>query len=126
MHLYWRLWQMSSDVVYYRLPLLAGGVLGLLAALLGLSLTYEDRLPPRPASNPRGFRLSDYIERRSLIPALMILFTAFSTGAGTYMIVFAADRGFASIGAYYLIDAAASLAAWTACGHGPWRPPPFP
>ena len=40
----------------------------------------------------------------------MIFFTAFATGAGTYMIVFANEKRFSTIGIYYIVDAAASVA----------------
>lgn len=95
----------------FRLPLLVGGGMGLAAAVLGAATDYEKRMPPRAGSARRdGIRLSDFLERRALLPAVMIFFTAFSTGAGTYMIVFADGMGFSSIRVYYIIDALASAA----------------
>lgn len=95
----------------YRLPLLVGGVMGLAAAGIGATLTYEKSLPARPKTAAlRDIRLSDFLERRALLPALMIFFVSFATGAGTYMIVFANDCGFSTIGIYYIIDAGVSVA----------------
>lgn len=93
----------------YRLPLLIGGGLGLAAAGIGASLRYESLLPPRKSALS-GIHLSDFLERRALLPAAMSFFTSFATGAGTYMIVFANDGGFTTIGVYYVVDALVSVA----------------
>ena len=96
----------------YRLPLLIGGFLGFAAAGLGATLHYEKSLPRRPGRSGgfKDIRLSDFLEKRALLPSVMIFFTSFATGAGTYMIVFANDAGFSTISLYYIVDAAASVA----------------
>lgn len=94
----------------YRLPLILGGVLGLIAMLIGASLRYESRMPAKAENAERRIRLSDFLEKRALLPAMMSFFIAFATGAGTYMIVFANDYQFSTIGLYYIVDAVVGVA----------------
>ncbi len=85
----------------YTLPMVVGGVMGLVATLIGLSLNYEKKLyaiHPEMRKKPTGIHITDFIERRALLPALMMFFTAFSSGAGVYMIVFATDYQFSTVG----------------------------
>ena len=75
--------------------------MGLVATLIGLSLNYEKKLyaiHPEMRKKPTGIHITDFIERRALLPALMMFFTAFSSGAGVYMIVFATDYQFSTVG----------------------------
>ncbi len=97
----------------YLLPMIFGGFMGIVAVVIGLSMNYEKKqyeLDPSAApKKPQGIHLQDFIEKRALIPALMILFTAFASGAGTYMIVFATQYEFKSVGIYYVINAIVSV-----------------
>lgn len=100
----------------YALPMVMGGLGGLIAMGIGASLGYEKKLRrDRDAARP-GFRISDFIERRSLMPAVLMLFQAFSSGASVYMIVFANDMGFATVGVYYIINAACTFGIRVALG----------
>jgi MFS family permease len=75
-------------------------------------MNYEKKmkaLDPDSFHRPQGIHLSDFLESRALLPALMMFFTSFSSGAGVYMIVFANDYAFASVGAYYIINALVSV-----------------
>ena len=100
----------------YALPMVMGGLGGLIAMGIGASLGYEKKLRrDRNAARP-GFRISDFIERRSLMPAVLMLFQAFSSGASVYMIVFANDMGFATVGEYYIINAACTFGIRVALG----------
>lgn len=103
----------------YLLPMLVGGAMGIAAMLIGLSMNYEKKLyaaQPELRRRPSGLHISDFIERRALLPAVMIFFTSFASGAGTYMIVFANDYNFASVGAYYIINALVSVGVRFALG----------
>ncbi len=100
----------------YLLPLLAGGSMGLIALLIGVSLNYEKnhkKINPDEVRKPAGIHMADFIERRSLLPALMIFFTSFSSGASVYMIVFAKDPTYGisdlSIAIYYILNAGVAL-----------------
>ena len=96
-----------------------GGVMGLVATLIGLSLNYEKKLyaiHPEMRKKPTGIHITDFIERRALLPALMMFFTAFSSGAGVYMIVFATDYQFSTVGIYYIINALVSVGVRFAFG----------
>ena len=103
----------------YTLPMVVGGVMGLVATLIGLSLNYEKKLyaiHPEMRKKPTGIHITDFIERRALLPALMMFFTAFSSGAGVYMIVFATDYQFSTVGIYYIINALVSVGVRFAFG----------
>lgn len=105
----------------YLLPMLVGSGMGLTALGIAASLNYEKKLKqlhPETARRPQGIRFSDFIERRALLPALMMFFTAFSSGASVYMIVFARESQFstASISIYYIVNALVSLATRFALG----------
>ena len=103
----------------YLLPMLIGGAMGLVAMLIGFSLNYEKKLHqlhPETARKPQGIHLSDFIERRALLPAAMMFFTAFASGAGVYMIVFANDYQFSTIGLYYVVNALVSVGVRFALG----------
>ena len=103
----------------YTLPMVVGGVMGLVATLIGLSLNYEKKLyaiHPEMRKKPTGIHITDFIERRALLPALMMFFTAFSSGAGVYMIVFATDYQFSTVGIYYVINALVSVGVRFAFG----------
>ena len=100
----------------YLLPMLVGGGMGAAALLLGASLGYEKKLreiDPAAVRRPRGIRLTDFIERRALMPALMMFFTAFSSGAGVYMIIFAKEPAYGisdlAIAVYYILNAGVAL-----------------
>jgi MFS family permease len=96
----------------YLLPMLMGGVMGIVAMLIGLSMNYEKKaraLNPDAFHRPQGIHISDFVERRALLPAVMMFFTSFASGAGVYMIVFANDYGFASVGIYYVLNALVSV-----------------
>ena len=109
----------SSDQ-NYRLPLIIGGLLGIAAVLIALSLNYEKKLGTRQKAKEdtkkRGIHITDFIERRSLLPALMMFFTSFAAGASVYMIVFAEDYNFSTTGLYYIVNAIVSVAFRFALG----------
>lgn len=96
----------------YLLPMLVGGGMGVAALLIGLSMNYEKKLKaqnPGAFRRPQGIHVTDFVDRRALLPAVMMFFTSFASGAGVYMIVFANDYGFASVGIYYVINAVVSV-----------------
>lgn len=96
----------------YLLPMLVGAGMGVVAVLIGLSMNYEKKVKaqnPDAFRRPDGIHISDFIERRSLLPAVMMFFTSFASGAGVYMIVFANDYKFASVSIYYIINALVSV-----------------
>lgn len=96
----------------YRLPMIVAGLMGIVALVIGFSLNYEKKLHelhPETAHRPEGIKLSNFLEKRALLPALMMFFTAFASGAGVYMIVFANDYQFSTIGLYYIINAVVSV-----------------
>ena len=97
----------------YQLPLLFGGLMGIAAVVIGFTLNYEKKLGVRSSqrveSRKKGIHISDFIEPRSLMPALMIFFTSFASGAAVYMIVFAEEYDFSTTGIYYVINAVVSV-----------------
>ena len=96
----------------YLLPMLMGTGMGVAALLIGASLNYEKKVKavnPNAYKKPQGIHISDFIERRALLPAVMMFFTAFASGAGVYMIVFANEYQFASVSVYYVINALVSI-----------------
>lgn len=106
----------------YLLPMLVGGGMGIVALVLAASLTYEKKLrgsDPAPARKA-GIRLTDFIERRALAPALMMFFTSFSSGASVYMIVFAKDPTYGisdlAVSIYYILNAGVALLVRFALG----------
>ena len=109
----------ASGSQNYTLPMMVGGAMGLVATLIGLSMNYEKKLyaiHPEMRKKPTGIHITDFIERRALLPALMMFFTAFSSGAGVYMIVFATDYNFSTVGLYYIINALVSVGVRFAFG----------
>ncbi|MDR2245949.1 MAG: MFS transporter [Treponema sp.] len=93
----------------YRLPLLAAGGIGLLAAALAVMLGYKHGLAKAVPKSTGKFDIHHYIERRGLRPAILQAFQSMSLGAAVFMIVFANARGFKSIGIYYLLSAGCTL-----------------
>lgn len=97
----------------YQLPLLFGGLMAVAALVIGLSLNYEKKLGTRKkaaeARKKQRIHISDFIEPRALLPAVMMFFTAFASGASVYMIVFANDYDFSTTGLYYIINALVSV-----------------
>ena len=110
----------SSGSQNYQLPLVIGGFMGIAAALVGGSLNYEKKIreidPSFHREKPQGVHISDFIEIRALVPALMMMFTSFASGAGTYMIVFATQYQFKTVGIYYIIDAIVGVSVRFAFG----------
>lgn len=98
----------TGETYNYQFPLLIGGVAGLIAMIIAATLGYERKYEKIP-HNSRGFHISDYIERRSLVPALLQMFQTVAAGASVFMIVFANSMGFTSIRYYYIIAAAVTL-----------------
>ncbi len=98
----------------YSLPLFVAGVCGIAAAVVGASLNYEKKMERASAENAssvkRRFNMSDYIEKRAIMPALLQFFQSFAMGASVFMIIFANSMSFASISYYFLISAASSVA----------------
>lgn len=105
----------------YLLPMLVGGGMGVAALLIGASLNYEKKLKeinPDAVRKPKGIHFTDFIERRALLPALMMFFTSFSSGAGVYMIVFAKTSEFSTtvISIYYVVNALVAMGMRFALG----------
>lgn len=98
----------------YSLPLFIAGASGIAAAVIGASLNYEKKMTRIPGVKAAGektrFNISDYIEKRALMPALLQFFQAFAMGAGVFMIIFANSMSFVSISYYFIISAAVSVA----------------
>ena len=60
----------------YLLPMLVGGGMGVAALLIGLSMNYEKKLKaqnPGAFRRPQGIHVTDFVDRRALLPAVMIL-----------------------------------------------------
>jgi MFS family permease len=93
----------------YQLPLIVGGIGGLAAASIAFAINYERKRTT--SSRENFFKLSSFLERRSMMPALLQAFQAVSTGASIFMLVFASSMGFGSISYYYIISAASTLIA---------------
>ena len=103
----------------YQLPMVVGGIMGLVAMVIGASMNYEKKalaLDPSLKRKPNGIHISDFVERRALLPALMMFFTSFASGAAVYMIVFANEYQFGSVGIYYIINALVSVGLRFAIG----------
>jgi MFS family permease len=103
----------------YQVPMVMGGVMGVVAVLIALSMGYEKKLHalhPETAHKPQGIKLNDFIERRALLPALMMFFTSFASGAAVYMIVFANEYNFSTISIYYVVNALVSVGVRFAFG----------
>ena len=62
----------------YLLPMLVGGGMGVAALLIGLSMKYEKKLKaqnPGAFRRPQGIHVTDFVDRRALLPAVMMFFT---------------------------------------------------
>lgn len=93
----------------YAMPLVTIGILGILAAIIALTLNYEKSAGPAKKTEPRKFHISDYIEKSALMPAALELLLAFGMGATVFNIVFANAMDFKSIQAYFIVTAVVSL-----------------
>lgn len=108
------IWMMgigSPDGTNYSLPLIVGGFCGLIAVGIALLLTYEKKMGiARKRSSGKKFDINDYIERRSLLPAVLVLFQSICQGAGMFLLLYATDLGLGEVmGSYYLISTAVTL-----------------
>ncbi len=102
----------STQSQNYLLPMIVGGFMGIFAAGIAMTLNYEKKqtaLGLNIKKETKALHLNDFIEKRAFVPALMMLFTAFASGAGTYMIVFATQYEFKTVGIYYIITAVVSV-----------------
>ncbi|MDR1765429.1 MAG: MFS transporter [Lachnospiraceae bacterium] len=91
----------------YSLPMTVGGGLGLVAVLLAFSLVYEKKwgLSFSQAAKKK-FSIHDYIEVRSLVPAVLQFFQSIATGAGMFLVLYMTDRGlFDFMSKYYFVMA---------------------
>lgn len=91
----------------YSMPLMAAGVLGIIAAVIALTLNYEKGAVRK--TERTKFRISDYIEKSALMPAALQMLSAFGMGATVFNIVFANAMGFKSIQAYFIVTAVVAL-----------------
>lgn len=109
------IWMMSIGVAEgesnYRLPLLVGGVCGLVAMLIAALVDYEKKQGIRHRAERKKFDINDYIERRSLLPALLVLFQSICSGAGMFLLLYANELGLGkAMSLYYMISTGVTLA----------------
>lgn len=113
------IWLMSINIPQgmdqnYRLPLMVGGCCGVVAVLIATLLNYEKkagltRVKKAPGERKK-FNINDYIEKRSLRPALLVLFQCICTSTGMFLLLYATELNLSQVmGRYYIISTAVTL-----------------
>jgi MFS family permease len=109
------IWMMAIGVPEgesnYSLPLIVGGFCGLLAVAIAFLCNYEKKQQrPKVQVEKKKFDINDYIERRSLLPALLVMFQSICSGAGMFLLLYATELGLANaMGLYYIISTVVTL-----------------
>lgn len=112
------IWLMSvgsatGEADNYSLPLFVAGACGLVAMLIAIFLNYEKKMNiARKKSSGKKFDIRDYIEVRSLLPALLVLFQSICTGSGMFLLLYATEIGLGSaMSLFYIISTVVSVGA---------------
>lgn len=125
------IWLMSigsatGEAENYSLPLFVAGACGLVAMLIAVFLNYEKKMAiPRKKGSKKKFDIRDYIEVRSLLPALLVLFQSICTGSGMFLLLYATEIGLGTaMSLYYIISTVVSVGARFTVGRfvGKFRP----
>lgn len=95
----------------YSFPLIVGGFCGLVAVALAFTLNYEKKWGIQRKREPgKKFDINDYIERRSLLPALLVLFQSICSGAGMFMLLYVTELGLLEVmSVYYIVSTVVTL-----------------
>lgn len=116
----------SESAENYSLPLIVAGVCGAVGVVIAIFLNYERKLNiPRKKGSGKKFDIKDYIEVRSLLPALLVLFQSICSGSGMFLLLYATEVGLAgAMSLYYILSTIVSVAARFTLGRitGKFRP----
>lgn len=116
----------SETAENYSLPLIVAGVCGAVGVVIAIFLNYERKLNiPRKKGSGKKFDIKDYIEVRSLLPALLVLFQSICSGSGMFLLLYATEVGLAgAMSLYYILSTIVSVAARFTLGRitGKFRP----
>lgn len=95
----------------YSLPLIAGGFGGTIAIAIAFFTNYEKKWGVSFKSEKKAkFSIHDYIEVRSLMPALLQLFQSICVGAGMFLVLYATELGlFPIMSIYYIVSTGITL-----------------
>ena len=97
----------------YTLPLFVAAGCGAVGLLIAFVMNYEKKMSiPRRESVKKKFDINDYIERRALLPALLVMFQSMGTGAGMFLLLYATDLGLGqAMGMYFILQTVVTVIA---------------
>ena len=95
----------------YRLPMVVGGFCGIAAIVIAFFLNYEKAYGiQKKKTAGKKFDIKDYIEPRSLVPAILVLFQSICSGSGMFLLLYATDLGLGEVmGTFYIISTVVTL-----------------